>query len=82
MFHTYQIAVKKYIHNILQEKYSAHHTIVERVGYQMATEQDTMDFLKMIASVYETAYMQGIADFQAGLKKQGYNFEAEFKPQS
>jgi len=77
-----QFAVNKFIFNILQEKYAIHSQIVERTGHYLATEQDTMDFLKMLAAIYETAYMKGIDDFREGLRKQGYYFDATFTPQN
>jgi predicted nucleic acid-binding Zn ribbon protein len=79
LFNPYQSALRKYVYNILQDKYGPHHLVVERIGHSLATDQDALDFLKMLAAIYETAYMKGIADFQTGLKKQGYDFDFTFQ---
>jgi len=63
--------IKKVMFEIMQEKYQENEQIIERVAVSLATEKDTTDFLKMVADLYESAYMKAVRDHREQLEKIG-----------
>ncbi len=64
-------AIKKYMAEILKEKYPPHEAIIERIAVILATTRDYDAFGKMIADLYETAYLKAVNDHKEALAKVG-----------
>jgi len=56
---------------IMQERFQENEQIIERVAVSLATEKDTTDFLKLVADLYESAYMKAVKDHREQLEKIG-----------
>lgn len=69
---TYQYVTKKYVYELLQEKYGDNENILERVSHYLATEQDVRDFVKMLVDCYDKGYTKAINDYKEKLKELGY----------
>ena len=63
--------LKRILFNVLNEKYSNHEMIIERLGYTLQTEADTAQFVKLISELYEAGYAKAINDHKAQLEKLG-----------
>jgi len=63
--------IKKYMFDILKERFSRNEDIIERVSSALITEKDLQAFGKMIVDVYEEAYFKSLDDQKDMLKKSG-----------
>jgi len=63
--------IKKYMFEILQQKFQEHEQIVERMANSLITEKDFEGFNKLVASIYETGYMKAVNDHKEQLAKLG-----------
>jgi hypothetical protein len=64
-------AIKKYMFEILQQKYPDHEQIVERMANTILTERDFNEFNQLIAAIYETGYLKAVNDYREQLSKLG-----------
>jgi hypothetical protein len=70
--------LKKYISQILKEKYPPHDELFDRLAVALVTKGDVEAFSRLVVDIYETAYNQCVRDHSAALKQSGY--EAVIKP--
>ena len=64
-------AFKKAMFEILKERYLNSEPIIDRLSVSLLTETDMNQFLKMIADVYEKAYIKAVDDQREQLEKIG-----------
>jgi hypothetical protein len=77
-----QYAAKKYLFDLLQEKYGEHEMIIARTTHYLATEKDVYDFTKMVADAFERGYLKAVADYKDQLTKLGYQVKVVPENQS
>ena len=75
----YQIIAKKYIFDILQERYKIHEDVIDRMSHYLITEKDTKGFCQVIADAYSKGYMKAVNDYKEQLRKIGYNVDVNIK---
>lgn len=63
--------LKKWLSDLLKERYVAHDMIVDRIGTCLTTDQDLTDFGKLVGDIYETAYKKAVADYREQFEKLG-----------
>jgi hypothetical protein len=63
--------VKKFIHEILHERYFRHEQLLERVSHYLVTDSDVEQFSKFVSDIYETAYLKAIDDHKEALARHG-----------
>lgn len=63
--------LKKAMFEMLKERYAQNEPIIERLGVALATENDMNAFMKMMADLYELAYMKAVNDHREQLEKIG-----------
>lgn len=63
--------LKKVLFEILKERYAQNETIIERVGYSLVTDSDMKEFMTLVSSIYEVAYLKCVSDHREQLKKAG-----------
>lgn len=71
--------VKKWLVELMQDKYAEHDQIVERVSSSLVTNKDLEDFAKFITQIYETGYKKAVTENQKQLEKLGYHVEVVTK---
>jgi hypothetical protein len=64
-------AIKKYMSEILKEKYPPHEAIIERLIPVLSSTKDYEAFGRLIADLYETAYLKAVGDHKEALAKVG-----------
>ncbi|CAE7860285.1 unnamed protein product [Symbiodinium microadriaticum] len=63
--------LKKWFIELLNNKYTKHDPIVERVAMALSTEQDVRDFGALVAEVFEAGYYKAVNDYKDQAKKAG-----------
>lgn len=63
--------VRKFLFEILQDKYSPYQDIIERVSHSLVTRQDIDSFGKLILAVFEKGYLKAINDNREALRQRG-----------
>lgn len=63
--------LKKWLIELLQERYVPHDTIVERVSTSLATDQDVTDFGSLITQIYESGYRKAVEDYRSQMEQLG-----------
>ena len=64
--------LKKYIHDLLKDRYGRHLPILERLSHYLVTENDIKEFGQLAVDLYETAYMKAVEDHKEALAKAGF----------
>ena len=64
-------AFKKTMFEVLRERYAVNESIVDRLSVALATDTDMNEFLKLVADIYETAYIKAVDDQREQLAKVG-----------
>jgi uncharacterized glyoxalase superfamily metalloenzyme YdcJ len=67
-----QMAMHKYLYDLLQDKYSRHSNVISRITHYMVTENDIKEFSQLISDLYESAYARALKDYHAQLESAGY----------
>jgi hypothetical protein len=67
----YQVALHKYMFELLEERYHHHSNIISRVGHYLVTEQDLREFSLMLGDMYEKAYTKALNDYHTQLEAAG-----------
>jgi len=63
--------LKKWLIELLQEKYTPHDVIVERVSTSLTTDQDLTDFGQLITQIYESGYRKAVGDYRSQMEDLG-----------
>lgn len=73
-------ALKRYLYEILKDKYPKHHDIVERIGSNLQTEKDLQNFSALVIELFEMAYAKAVEDYKVELGKMGYKVDIVQRP--
>ena len=71
----HSFAVKKYLVEMLKERYTKHDPYISRLASTMNTDEDVKGFSAFIADVYEAGFMKAYSDYREELKKLGYGLQ-------
>jgi len=76
------IAIKKYLFEVLKERYGRNDKFIERLSVIIATKEDFDNFGKMVADLYESGFMRAVDQYKEQFEKSGMkvNIVAEEKP--
>jgi hypothetical protein len=66
-----QVALHKYMFELLQERYHGHQNVIARLSHYLVTDQDLREFSQMLGDVYERAYTKALNDYQVQLEAAG-----------
>jgi hypothetical protein len=69
--HPQLMMVKKYMSQILNDRFSQNEELLERITPALVTQQDLEAFGRLIADIYEIAYLKCMEDHRAALEKSG-----------
>ncbi len=64
-------ALKKFLAQILEQKYQNHDDIITRATHNIITDNDIVSFSKLITDIYENGYMKAVAEYKEQLTKLG-----------
>jgi hypothetical protein len=73
-------ALKRYLYDILKDKYAKHHDVIERIASNLQTEKDLQNFSALVVELFEMAYTKAVEDYKGELKKLGYKVDIVQKP--
>jgi hypothetical protein len=76
------ITIKKFIMQILAEKYLHYDDLLDRMAFFLITDKDLHLFGQMIGDVYEKGYMKAVADYKEQIDKMGLNVKITQKNQA
>lgn len=65
--------LKKYIFEIIKEKYAKHENIIDRLSVSLITRNDFEEFGRLIADIFESGYMRSLQEQKDILTKAGIN---------
>lgn len=63
--------LRKWLSDLIKEKYQKHDNIVERISASLITNSDVSDFGLLITDIYETAYRKAVSDYKDQFEKMG-----------
>ena len=63
--------LKRWMLELLGNKYPEYNDIVERISSALATEKDLKDFGSLVTQIYETAYYKAVSDYKEQAEKMG-----------
>lgn len=69
--HSY--TVKKYLFDILKERYEKHDPYINRLVSNMLTQEDVEGFGKLVVDLFEAGFMKAYRESREQLKKLGYD---------
>lgn len=64
--------IKKNIFEILKGRFQKNESILDRIIYHLATDQDIKDFNSLIADIYEIAYLKCVEDNRKKFEELGF----------
>lgn len=73
------IALKKFMADVLEEKYSNYDDLTSRISRELITESDLNNFAKMINDVYEMGYKKAIGEYKDKLVDFGIQVQIQAK---
>jgi len=63
--------LRKWLLQILQNRFEKHESIVERLGGSMATDGDLQAFGRLATELYEVGYLKAVNDYKEQFEKLG-----------
>jgi len=77
-------AIKKYLFEILKEKYSKNEKFIDRLTYQINTKEDFESFGIFITDIFESGFLKAFEQYKENFEKLGMkvNIVAEEKPKN
>ena len=63
--------IKKYLFEILKEKYAQNENIIERMTSQLVLDSDAQAFVKFIGDIFENGYLIASDQHREALSKMG-----------
>ena len=73
MFNPYQKSAKKYLFEILEDRYTDNTNFIDRISAYLVTENDIKELARFIADVYEAGYLRAAKQYKENLEKMGYS---------
>jgi hypothetical protein len=67
----YKVAIKKYLNDLLPEKYVQYQELIERLSHHMITEGDAKQFIQLAVDLYERGYTKAVDDYREKLEPYG-----------
>lgn len=64
--------IKKYIHDILKDKFWAHEKFVDRMATWFQTKDDLESFGKLMVELYESGFLRAVDQYSEQMKSLGY----------
>lgn len=68
----YTVVAKKYLFDILQERYQSNEPIISRMTHYLTSEKDVKDFCQIAADAFSKGYSKAVEDYKEQLSKLGY----------
>ncbi len=65
------IAIKKYLFEILKERYGRNERFIERISTLIATKEDYDGFGSFITDIYETGFLKAVNEYKDQFHKMG-----------
>lgn len=65
------MALKKFMFDLLKEKYGQHEDLIERMASYLVTEKDLVAYSKMVSDIHEVGYLRAVADYKEQLAEIG-----------
>lgn len=65
------MALKKFMFDLLKEKYGQHDDLLDRIASFLVTEKDLIAYSKMVSDIYEVGYHKAVADYKEQLADMG-----------
>ena len=75
------IALKKFMFDVLKNKYPEYEELTERMSSCLITEKDLMTYSKMISDIYELGYLKAVEDYKTQLADLGIKVTVAKKTQ-
>lgn len=84
MQNTQASLIKKYLFEMLKEKYSKNEKIIERLSFSVVTKEDFESFGALITDIYESGFMKAFEEYKKNFEKLGMkvNIVSEEKPKN
>lgn len=64
-------AIKKWLNDILRDRYPKHDPLVDRISHYLVTSKDMEDFTKLVADTFESGYLKCLNEYRDKLKEHG-----------
>lgn len=74
--------IKKWLMDLLKERYVENDLIIERLSTAIVTSKDLEDFGKLVGHIYEVGYKKAVIEHQQQLENLGYNVSIVSKSQT
>lgn len=71
--------IRKWLFELVKEKFANHEEIAERISQAVATDRDLQAFGKLIGDIYEAGFMKAINDYREEFRRMG--LDITIKPQ-
>lgn len=78
------IAIKKYLFEMLKERYGRNERFIERISSMITTKEDYDGFGSLITDIYETGFLKAVNEYKDQFTKMGMKVSvvAEEKPRN
>ena len=73
-----QLAMHKYMFDLLQEKYMANANIISRISHYLVTDADMREFSQLVGDLYESAYTRALKDYHVQLEAAGFKVAVSY----
>lgn len=73
-----QMALHKYMFDLLQEKYQGNANIISRIAHYLVTDNDMREFTKLVGDLYESAYTKALKDYHVQLEAAGFRVAVSY----
>lgn len=72
LFHNPQsIAIKKYLFELLKERYSKNENFIDRFSNMITTQQDYEDLGKLLVDIFEVGFLRAVNQYKSQFEKMG-----------
>ena len=72
MIPQYQYHLRKYLYDILKERYAKHEKFIDKLAETIEKPEDVDAIAKFVVEIYEMAYIKSIHDNQQALEDRGF----------
>jgi hypothetical protein len=71
----YRLAIQKYLFQILGNRYTKYHDLVQRMTHNVVTTKDATDYGQMLVEIYEVAYLKAVEDYRKNVEAHGFKID-------
>lgn len=75
MRNPHAMPIKKYMYDLLKDRYAKHEAIIDRIVYWLQTREDMERWSELMADLYELGFLKAVGEYREQMESRGFRVD-------